>query len=1847
MMMPTLILLKVLTFSLLAVGAPLSSSFSLSLTGLVQDKPKLIFDAHGKFKVVSFSDMHMGEGEEVAKPQDWGPQQDVNTSIVHANVLDHEKPRYVVFNGDLVTGENTFKENATKYLDIVFAPTVERNIPFSSTHGNHDNADHVNHQEEIEYEQKHYGNTLSYTRSDVGPKPYGSGNYWVPVYGSPRDVVPAVIMWFFDSRSFVPGDPQGTGSGKVPDAANYYWVDENSVPPYIERQMQLMQCVLSGVKFHLLLYLSTYRRAVQKAQILATLPALGDHDDEPDPASQGFLNGTYTGLDLPFWRALISLNGGPYGGRVLGMTSGHDHGESWCARSTTSSGIPICFNGHSGYGGYATEHSQVRNGRVFELDLAHLRGKVLTVRTWNSYENKTTGEEVVLGPDYMKDRNSAEKFTKKSLDSTIMDERLARVVSRLQNLPSIALPTDYPRATTQNKLIEAAHLADLSDQTSLALLKLALYNEGDGNDEDEPHTPSAFHLLLAAFTVLLHRYTGDTDVVIGSSSSTTPDPLVLRLTVDPTDPYWSIVRRVQQIEQEADADVVPFELITREVNKGKDESMIAPLFRVRFFDETDQPTENFIRTTSLTSDLTVFVTRPAASSRASLVPRISLRIIYNSLLFAPTRIVSIVDQLSALLRKVATSPLSPVGSIPLLTPSQREALPDPVADLDWCGWKGAITDVFSRNAIQWPERPCVVQSIPASSPSIPQVKVTFSYAAIRNAANILAHHLIKGGVQREEVVMVYAHRSVDLVVAVMAVLKAGATFSVIDPAYPAARQILYLQVAQPRGLVVLKGAGTIHPTVREYLATDLKIRIDVPAVEVLSTGEIFGGSNAEGEDVLKSLSHLGGTDPNVTLGPDSIGTLSFTTGSTGIPKGVKGRHFSLTHFFPWMGERFGLGEHSKFTMLSGIAHDPIQRDMFTPLFFGAQLHVPTADDIGIPGRLAEWMADSEVTITHLTPAMGQLLSAEATRQIPSLLNAFFVGDILTKRDCLRLQALAANVRIINMYGTTETQRAVSYFAIPPVSEDPTFLATQKDIMPAGSGMTDVQLLVVNRNDRTVPCAVGEVGEIYVRSGGLAEGYLDTTASAEKFVDNWFAVGAPARKDTIRHPSANGLAGPEARHWKGIRDRMYRSGDLGRYLPNGIVECTGRADDQVKIRGFRIELGEIDTHLSQHPLVRENVTLVRRDKDEEKILVSYFVPLDGPSLGEYASEVTDGEEDKELARGIKKYRRLIKDIREHLKKKLPSYSVPTLFVPLGRMPLNPNGKIDKPALPFPDTVQAVTNVPAAARKGSVTEDTIRQIWSSLLPNAPQPIPADESFFDLGGHSILATRLIFEIRKTFVIDAPLGLVFDRPTITGLVEAVDSLRNADLGLEYKSSEPTATVSAAQELLEYGDDLEKLLPHLQDSYAGLPSDFETKSLTVFLTGATGFLGAFILRDLLNRDKRIGKVICLVRAKIPEAGLERLRSGSTDRGVWNEQWVISRRLEVVCGDLAVEMFGLGKEHWNRVAEEADVVIHNGALVGVGSPKKMTLTIPQVHWVYPYDKLRSANVLSTLTAIDLVSERKQKLLVFVSSTSAVDSLHYVQLADSLLSSQTKRGIPEDDDLEGARTTLKTGYGQTKWVSEKLLFEAGRRGLRGHIIRPGYVVGDSKTAVTNTDDFIWRLVKGCIQLGLVPDINNTVNMVPVDHVALCTTLAGISPLAGAPMSVLHITAQPLPTYNDLLIPLAQYGFETTQCEYLVWRRRLEQHVLETQDNALFPLLHFVLDDLPTSSKSPQLDDSNTVALLSAAKAATESTVSDNLIGLYLSWLVAADFLPSPTALEKARVLPVLSGGVVKAAGRSGN
>lgn len=866
---------------------------------------------------------------------------------------------------------------------------------------------------------------------------------------------------------------------------------------------------------------------------------------------------------------------------------------------------------------------------------------------------------------------------------------------------------------------------------------------------------------------------------------------------------------------------------------------------------------------------------------------------------------------------------------------------------------------------------------------------------------------------------------------------------------------------------------------------------------------------------------------------------------------------------------------------------------------------------------------------------------------------------------------------------------------------------------------------------------------------------------------------------------------------------------------------------MKIRGFRIELGEIDTHLSRHPLVRENVTLLRRNKDEEPTLVSYFVPdqkkelsdllqqhdsrllkqltvlisgsgsnlqaiIDATQFGElkgkaeisqvisnrkdafglqraqqagiptkiwslaksrkqfgdsrekYDTELArlildDGRPDLIVCAGfmhilspqflapieeaqvtiinlhpalpgqfngaraierayeayqenkimqtgimihrviaevdmgepilvreiaiekadtledlqqrihkeehkaivqatakvldsmpadtlverIQRYQPLTKDIREYLKGKLAAYAVPSVFVPLDKMPLNPNGKVDKPALPYPDTAQqARISRRSKTQLGELdtTQQTMHDIWRSILPAAPSSIALDDDFFDLGGHSILATKLIFQIRTAFVLDnVPLGLIFKEPTIGGLSAQIDRLRSGDLEATKDGQTNAATEPA------YAQDAKDLCAsQLAKSFATRSEIGTNEEVTVFLTGATGFLGTFLLRDLLQR-KNVAKVIAHVRAKDEQAGLQRLRATLEGYGVWEDSW--SNRLSVVCGDLAKDRLGLGEAVWTELAENVDCVIHNGALV---------------HWVFPYSQLRGPNVLGTITCLALCASGKAKNFTFVSSTAVLDNEHFVRKSDQLIA-QGQEGISEADDMSGSSTGLGIGYGQVKWVGEYVTREAGRRGLSGCVVRPGYVVGDTATGVTNTDDFIVRLIKGCIQVGAYPDIHNAVNMTPVDHVARVVCATTFSPPLSTEaheLKVAHVTGHPRSRFIDFLGMLSTYGFDSKKVDYIPWKRMLESHVEQSKENALYPLLHFVTEDLPSSTKAPEMDDTNARESLKRDVRFTGVDTSAGRgvelaeMGTALAFLVEIGFLEAP-ASGAAMALPGLN------------
>ncbi|RMD41769.1 hypothetical protein DV735_g3373, partial [Chaetothyriales sp. CBS 134920] len=1406
-------------------------------------------------------------------------------------------------------------------------------------------------------------------------------------------------------------------------------------------------------------------------------------------------------------------------------------------------------------------------------------------------------------------------------------EHLQWWADKLKDATISPLTRDYPETVGENahkRPIEAVETLAVSQQTAEGLQTLA--KDSDLN---------AF--FLAVLTALIARLTGDDDISLGTNHGLNGPALVLRTFLSVSEPFDSLVDKVKAGVAEYKAKPVPLSAIRQKLDTPA-------LFKFAAFNASS---DSFASDAALETTDLLLTYRIPASGQLSITAR------YNQRLFSSLRIQTVLAQIETFIQSAASATSQSIGSIDFCPAAQRDLRPDPTSDLEWSAFRGAIHDIFAANAEKHPQRLCIVET-----KSDDQPERRFTYQHINEASNLLAHHLVDSGLERGDPVMIYSYRGVDLVVAVMGILKAGATFSVLDPAYPPDRQNIYLEVAQPKALVIIeratREAGQLDAKVRSFISDNLYLKTEVPALFLNDDGQLSGGRSSNGVDLFDSVQSKKAKGPGIVVGPDSTPTLSFTSGSEGKPKGVRGRHFSLAFYFDWMAKTFKLSEKDKFTMLSGIAHDPIQRDIFTPLFLGAQLLVPAKNDIQNE-RLAEWMSEHGATVTHLTPAMGQILVGGAIAKFEKLHHAFFVGDILIKRDCRSLQNLAPNVNIVNMYGTTETQRAVSYYEIPSRNQHDGYLDRLKDVIPAGRGMYNVQMLVVNRHDTSKLCAVGEIGEIYVRASGLAEGYLglpDLTNS--KFVANWFPGHERGLEEDGRRLERL-KDQPWAKFYFGPRDRLYRSGDLGRYTPTGEVECSGRADDQVKIRGFRIELGEIDTHLSQHPLVRENITLVRRDKFEEQTLVSYVVPQIKQWVSFLSQQGKEDEaDDGSLAGRFERFTLLQKDVQAYLKTKLPSYAVPSIIVPMRAMPLNPNGKIDKPKLPFPDTALLSAS---RRRRSSVLKDlseseqSVAAIWAKLIPGlVPRTIKPAESFFDLGGDSMKAQRLAYLLRRNLGTDLPINKIYASPNLKDMAAAVDGLKTAD-ALGGPGEDGNAKSGATQPGTDYGSDAVKMVDALPKSFPKADHSIPA-SPVVFLTGATGFLGSFILRDLLDRQSpSISKVILLVRAKDAATAQSRVKQTCQAYGVWADSW--EQRIEPVCGSLGPAKFGLSDGKWKELEDSVDVVIHNGA---------------QVHWINTYEMLKPANVLGTLEALKLCAQGKAKKFAFVSSTSVLDHEHFVAESERIIAAGGE-GISEEDDLSGSRTGLGTGYGQSKWVSEYLSREAGRRGLQGSVIRAGYVLGDAKSGVTNTDDFLIRMLKGCVQLSSRPNINNTVNMVPANHVARIIVACAFHPPSrnssnGSGVSVAHVTGHPRLRFNQYLSALQTYGYAAKLTDYVPWAASLEHYVSSHSDFALMPLFTFVANDLPSNTRAPELDDSNTEAALYADSnwtgedVSAGSGVTKNTIGLYLAYLVATGFLTPPTlktqegsdqpvkALPTVHVSPEQTKALASVGGRGG-
>ncbi|HET7231440.1 MAG TPA: amino acid adenylation domain-containing protein, partial [Longimicrobium sp.] len=814
-----------------------------------------------------------------------------------------------------------------------------------------------------------------------------------------------------------------------------------------------------------------------------------------------------------------------------------------------------------------------------------------------------------------------------------------------------------------------------------------------------------FMVLLAALDVVLGRLAGQDDVVVGTPIAGRTraetdrmvglflNSLALRTNLSGDPSFRELLGRVREATLSAYAHQdLPFERVLEEVRPERSLAH-APVFQVmlnllNFQDGAFRADGLEVARggsgageVSSKFDLTLYVGEQQDGG-------IYVNLVYAADLFDAPRMRGLLAQLEGVLRQAAAAPETRVGALSLATEAARGLLPDPARPIEADGWGGAVHETFAAHAALSPDAPAISDAAEA-----------WTYAELDAAANRIAHRLIDCGVRPGHVVAVYAHRSAPLVRSLLGAWKAGAAFAILDPAYPPARLAAQVRASKPHVILLAAAAGDVPGDLIEALGESVK-------------GAILLGAKSDDPDGIKRFPT---TAPGVTVGPDDLAYVAFTSGTTGTPKAIAGTHRPLAHFFGWYAREFGLSAGDRFSLLSGLAHDPLLRDVFAPLAVGGSIAIPNAGEIGTPGWLAGWMRDAGVTVAHLTPAMAQVVASSADAQLPALRLACFGGDVLRAADVERVRALAPNAQAVNFYGATETPQAMGFFRIPAD------LAAVGPAVPVGRGIEGVDLLVVTPSGTLA--GIGELGEIAVRTPYLARGYLnDAELTAARFV-------------------ANPITGEAA-------DRVYRTGDLGRYRPDGEVEPVGRADQQVKVRGFRVELGEIEAALTKHPAIRESAVITREAEGGDRRLVAYWAPAEGSAEPDAAA------------------------LRAHLKALLPEYMVPSAYVRLDRLPLTANGKIDRKALPAPEhTAGADRHV--APR--TPTEEILAQLWAEVL--RIDSVGVDDDFFALGGHSLLATRLLSRVQNALGVALPLRAVFEGPTVAQLAVRVEEMRRAGL--------------------------------------------------------------------------------------------------------------------------------------------------------------------------------------------------------------------------------------------------------------------------------------------------------------------------------------------------------------------------------------------------------------------------------------------------------------------------------------
>jgi len=1277
------------------------------------------------------------------------------------------------------------------------------------------------------------------------------------------------------------------------------------------------------------------------------------------------------------------------------------------------------------------------------------------------------------------------------LQDGLLDGQLAYWTKQLEGIPPLLdLPTDRPRPQVWS--FRGSVLPLRFPPELVAALRALGRREGC----------TLFMTMLSAFQTLLHRWSGQDDICVGSPIANrnrvetegligfVVNTLVLRgnLRGDPT--FAELMRRNREVSLGAYAHQdLPFERLMQALHPTRDvrhSSLFQVLFVLQNAPVHIPPLPGLSPKLLLDRhngtakfDLTLGLTE---------MPEGLVGIFeYNTDLFDRSTIERMAAQFRQLLEEVVRDPARPIGGLPLLDDRER-------ARLIAAGEAPRTTDGTDRRCVHH-----LFEARAAAKPNVIALvmgKTRLSYAELNRRANRLAHYLRRRGVGPETTVGIYVEKSIEAVVGLLAVLKSGGAYVPLDTALPRERLSVILEDATPVVVLTKKLLSADLPFDHKRV---IAIDTDAPAWADESDANPQGGADCR-----------------------NLAYVIYTSGSTGTPKGCMIEHRGVVNAYEGWDAAYGLNELPTFLQMVNFAFDVFTGDLVRALGSGGTLVLCPTETLLDPVELLALLRRENIRYAEFVPAVMRpvLRHLEVTGQTMDPVKVVVCGsDVWYGGEYRRLRSvLPRGARLFNSYGLTEATIDNTFYE---ASDDE---LTVDGSIPIGRPYVNQRLYVLD--SRLNPQPVGVPGELHVGGVCLARGYLNRPAlTAEKFIDDPF------------HPG----------------ERLYKSGDLARVLPTGDVELLGRTDQQVKVRGFRIELGEIEATLTKHPAVKDAAVAAQSDDRGGKRLVAYLVLKDDAP----APSATD--------------------LRAFLGGNLPEYMVPAVYLPLGSLPLTPNGKVDRKALPTAETRRCELAVEYVAPQ-TATEERLAPLWADVL--RVERVGSRDSFFDLGGHSLLATQVISRVRSEFGVELPLRKLFEASTLATFAAAIEAAASSD-GQPH-TPETQATIDWRAEAA--------LDPAI--TAVGVAPVRSAEPEVILLTGATGFLGAFLLEELLRQTK--AKIVCLARADSDAEALTRVRDNLVRFQL--DPTTSADRIVPLAGDLARPYFGLDKVRFAQLASATDAVYHNGA---------------HVNFLHAYENLKAANVLGTQEVLRLATTTRLKPVHFVSTLSVLPHLN--------------SGKPAlETDCNNQPELLENGYAQSKWVAEQLVWAASERGVPASILRPGRIVWHSRTGALSRDDLFTRALRACITLQSVPDMDTVLEMTPVDYVAGATVQIGRTPSARG--RAYHLFNRRYVRLSQLVDWVRAAGYPLEVLPVAQWLTRVHENATTDARDALAGLLPLLANGMPTlpgdaAAGGPNLDDRQTHAALSGTDV-EQPAINAESVARFLARLTADGLLGRP-------------------------